>query len=138
MTENEKVGEAKTIVYKDSEQLMMEEVEPLQFMLRNCERMLLEEIAAPLVTPKDVCQTYALTLKSSERSTVDWAKVNEAIITRWSRAVLDRIKRCAHNGACFDNPNLDHNLITRKQRTKSKRHDPLSDYKKKRKRRRCK
>jgi len=48
---------------------------------------------------KDIAQTYALALKSSD--TTDWAKVNAAIIKRWSRSGLKRIKHLAWSGQAF-------------------------------------
>lgn len=77
----------------------------------NCEQTLLEEVAASHSTPKDISQTYALALKSPERPTIDWAKVNAAIIQRWSLAVLKRIKSCAWNGGCFEDASLNANLL---------------------------
>jgi hypothetical protein len=60
--------------------------------LRNCEATLLAEIADPAMKQKDVASTYGLAILSSERNRVDWAKVNQAIMARWSRSGLERIK----------------------------------------------
>ena len=49
---------------------------------------------------RDIAQTYALGLKSSQVST-DWKRINEAIIARWSKAGLERIKKMAWSGSCF-------------------------------------
>lgn len=70
--------------------------------LADCERTLMEEIDNPHLHRKDVAQTYALTLRSSERDKVDWKKVNAAIISRWSLSALEWIKRQAHSGKCFE------------------------------------
>ena len=51
--------------------------------LMDCTRVLLDEIGNSKCTRKDVAQTYALALRSSEEP--DWAAVNEAIMIRWSR-----------------------------------------------------
>lgn len=57
------------------------------------------EIAAGC-TQRQVAQTYALGLHSSDET--DWAKVNRAIIDRWSVSGLERIKNMAWSGKCFD------------------------------------
>jgi len=72
--------------------------------LADCERLLLEEIGRPELKRADIAQTYALTLKSSERERVNWAKVNLAIITRWSKSGLHWIKQQAWSGKCFHYP----------------------------------
>ncbi len=46
-----------------------------------------------------IAQTYALALQSSYPT--DWKRVNEAIIKRWSKAGLTRIKEMAWSGKCF-------------------------------------
>ncbi len=66
-----------------------------------CERMLLEEIANPKMFRKDVAQTYSLALLSSECKAIDWAKVNQAILDRWSPYALGWIKNQAWSGAAF-------------------------------------
>lgn len=71
----------------------------MAFELRNCTRVLLDEIAMPEMKRKDVAKTYALSLRSSE--SVDWARVNQAIIDRWSFHALDWIKTQAWSGKCF-------------------------------------
>ena len=70
--------------------------------LAMCEKQLLEEIAHPKSKRIDIAKTYALTLKSSERDTVDWAKVNGAIRARWSMAALKWIKDMAWSGRAFN------------------------------------
>jgi hypothetical protein len=60
-----------------------------------CEATLLREIADPRLRRLDIAQTYGLALRSSERTRVDWAKVNAAIMARWSRSALEYIKRLA-------------------------------------------
>lgn len=50
---------------------------------------------------RQVAQTYALGLRSSAKT--DWAKVNALIVARWPKG-LDRIKKMAWSGKCFDPP----------------------------------
>lgn len=49
---------------------------------------------------RDIAQTYALALKSSWPT--DWKRVNEAIIKHWSVSGLERIKKLAWSGKCFN------------------------------------
>ena len=69
--------------------------------LGNCEATLLAEIANTVMKRKDVAKTYALSLRSSERKSINWRKVNEAIMTRWSPAALAWIKQQAWSGKCW-------------------------------------
>jgi hypothetical protein len=57
---------------------------------------LLEEVADPAMTRRQVALTYRLALRSEDR--VDWPKVNQAIISRWSVSALLYIKRIAWGG----------------------------------------
>lgn len=57
------------------------------------EQVLLDEIADPRMTRDDVLLTYALAMQSSEA--VDWRKVNEAIVARWSMSALRYVKEGA-------------------------------------------
>lgn len=66
-----------------------------------CQSTILTEIAQPESTERDVSQTYRLCLESSERDTIEWGTVNAAIIARWSKTALMRIKKAAHSGKCF-------------------------------------
>ena len=61
--------------------------------LTNCEATLLRDIAEPTATRRYVAETYALAIRSSYHPTVDWGKVNRAIIERWSLSALNWIKR---------------------------------------------
>src|SRR5262245_33385515 len=58
--------------------------------MANCENQLLGEIANKQFKRRDVAQTYWYAMNSSEK--VDWAKVNKAIIERWSVSGLNWIK----------------------------------------------
>lgn len=69
--------------------------------LMNCEQTLLDEIACPEAKRLDVSKTYRLALESSERGRIDWAKVNKAIVSRWSLHALNWIKEKAWSGQCF-------------------------------------
>jgi len=64
-----------------------------------CEQTLLSEINMPKVTKKLVSMTYRFALESSEE--VNWAKVNKAIIKKWSMSALYDIKNWAWSGKCF-------------------------------------
>lgn len=69
--------------------------------LMDCENVLLREIATPEAHQRDIAQTYRLAMESSERDRIDWGKVNRAIIDRWSKAGLVRVKEMAWSGKCF-------------------------------------
>ena len=69
--------------------------------LVDCENTILREIAMPEITERDVAQTYRLIMESSEIDKVDWGKINAAIMGRWSKTALIRIKTSAHSGKCF-------------------------------------
>jgi hypothetical protein len=51
------------------------------------------------LSQKQIAQTYALGLRSSWPT--DWARVNKAILAKWSPSGLNRIKEMAHSGKCF-------------------------------------
>ena len=59
-----------------------------------CEDTLLDELAGgKAVTRRMVALTYAFAVCSSERASIDWSRVNKAIIERWSPHALEWIKR---------------------------------------------
>jgi len=62
--------------------------------LAACTNTLLSEIAEPRLKRKDIAMTYMLAMRSSEPT--DWAKVNAAILDRWSMSGLIWIKTQAH------------------------------------------
>ena len=64
-----------------------------------CEYTILSELKHKEITQRDIAQTYALAIKSPED--IDWAKINKAIIERWSLSGLKRIKEMAWSGKCF-------------------------------------
>ncbi len=66
-----------------------------------CESVLLSEIGMKEMKQKQIAQTYRMAMESSECKTIDWKKVNEAIIARWSKSGLNRIKEMAWSGKAF-------------------------------------
>lgn len=72
-----------------------------ELVLVDCENTLLRDIACPELKQRDIAQTYHLALLSDEVRTMDWGRVNAAIIARWSRSGLERIKQWAWSGRCF-------------------------------------
>jgi hypothetical protein len=73
----------------------------MKYELIDCENVILREIATPEAKRRDIAQTYRLCMESSECDRIDWAKVNGAILERWSRSALEWIKKQAHSGRCF-------------------------------------
>lgn len=67
--------------------------------LMNTTETILHEINHKKSTKKDIAKTYALAIKSSDKT--DWKKVNLAIIDRWSISALEDIKKWAWSGECF-------------------------------------
>ncbi len=65
------------------------------------EKQILEEIADKRFYRLDVSMTYRLCMQHSERESIDWLKINTAIIKRWSKSALTYIKEYAHSGKCF-------------------------------------
>ncbi len=64
-----------------------------------CDEVMLQEISDPKCKRLDIAKTYALALRSSYPT--DFAKVNKAIIERWSLSALDYITKMAWSGKCF-------------------------------------
>lgn len=71
---------------------------PIHAELFGCEAILLREIADQQMKRSDVAATYRLAMQSSESKSLDWSKVNKAIIERWSMAGLLWIKQQAWKG----------------------------------------
>jgi hypothetical protein len=65
----------------------------MSFVIDNPTSTILREIAMPKMTQKSVALTYAMLLKQPDE--VGWAEVNRAIIDRWGRKGLERIKTAA-------------------------------------------
>ncbi len=68
--------------------------------LSDCTNFLLREIADEKMFRNDIAKTYALAMRSSFPT--DYAKVNAAIIERWSASGLKYIKERAWSGKAFD------------------------------------
>lgn len=84
--------------YIASEETLRRRANSMPFHLVNCESMLLREIADKQFTRDQVAVTYGLAIRSKEVDDIDWAKVNRAIIERWSASALDYIKGKAWKG----------------------------------------
>jgi hypothetical protein len=67
------------------------------------EMVILGEIANKKFTRKHIAQSYALALRSQEAKDglIDWKKINQAIIARWSVSAVYWIKEQAWSGKCF-------------------------------------
>ena len=60
---------------------------------------LLGEIADTRITQRSVALTYRLAMIAEQHGeTVDWPKINRAIMNRWSRSGLERVKKMAWAG----------------------------------------
>ena len=73
----------------------------MTFELSDPINFIIEEIADRRLKRRNISQTYVLLLKHSECRSLDWAKINRAIIERWSVSGLVWIKTNAWNGRCF-------------------------------------
>lgn len=71
--------------------------DPVRIELADPEGQLLEEIADPSMKRRDVALTYGLAIRGGQER-VDWRKVNEAIVGRWSLSGLQQIKDFAWKG----------------------------------------
>ncbi len=62
-----------------------------------CTQVLLQDIGAEEVTQKDTALTYAMAIKSAldGADRPDWPTINQAIIERWGKRGLVRIKKLA-------------------------------------------
>ncbi|QDU11298.1 hypothetical protein [Gimesia aquarii] len=67
-----------------------------------CVEMVIENEIKQKCTQRQIAMTYALALKSDYPT--DWKKVNSMIIERWSVSGLERIKKMAWSGKCFEIP----------------------------------
>ena len=74
-----------------------------------CTESLLAEIALPETTQPQLALTYALAIKSKEDK--DWLKINEAIMEKWSRSGLMRVKHLAWIGFEKDFWKKDKNFL---------------------------
>lgn len=81
----------------------MTKADQINISLLCCEEQLLREISDKLFKRIEVAKTYALAIRSEENrlDQINWAKVNRAIIDRWSLSGLRYIKHIAWSGKCF-------------------------------------
>lgn len=70
----------------------------MSFEIADVENVIENEIRQGM-SQTQIAQTYALALRSSWPT--DWARVNRAILAKWSPSGLKRIKEMAHSGKCF-------------------------------------
>lgn len=69
-----------------------------------CQSVILNEIAQKECTQRQIAQTYAMSIRSEQENgeAIDWKVVNSAIMERWSRSGLERIKNMAWSGKCWE------------------------------------
>lgn len=72
----------------------------MRFELLIPEEVIIREIQDKKFNQKDIAKTMAIILRQG--SDVDWKRINAAIVNRWSKAGLNRIKEMAWSGKCFD------------------------------------
>ena len=63
------------------------------FELVNVTGTIINEITVLKLKQSDVAKTYALAIISQED--IDWKKINQEIMNRWSKSGLARVKRMA-------------------------------------------
>jgi hypothetical protein len=63
--------------------------------MHNPQRQILKEIDEYRMSQKVVAATYGLILALGQEKEVDWAVVNAAIVARWSKSGLNRVKEMA-------------------------------------------
>lgn len=66
--------------------------------MADCEGQLLRAIANKHCKRRDVARAYRLALNSSDDEKVDWEKVHNAIVARWSYFAVEWISRQARLG----------------------------------------
>lgn len=69
----------------------------LTFYLVCCTQVICNEVAHKEITQRDVALSYAMALKSEAQGAdkPDWKQINEAIIARWGKDGLTRVKNRA-------------------------------------------
>ena len=67
----------------------------MHFKLVDPEEGILEEIANPKVTRNAVALTFAFCLRQRDEDGIDFKKICQAIVARWSFSALDYIKKRA-------------------------------------------
>lgn len=68
--------------------------------MQNCESVLLMECNIPQIKRNSIAMTYRFAMEAERdgREKIDWWKVNDAIIKRWSKSGLQYIKNRAWKG----------------------------------------
>jgi hypothetical protein len=86
------VHEDNTIDFSDTNQFTIR--------LCNCESVLIAECGYKETTRNDIAITYRMAMESERdhKEKIDWRKVNESIINRWSKSGLKYIKERAWKG----------------------------------------
>ena len=69
----------------------------VQINLVCCTQVILQDLKSPQCRQKHVALSYAMAIKSAAQhaDTPDWPTINHAIISKWSQAGLERIKKRA-------------------------------------------
>ncbi len=67
----------------------------MYFKLVHPEEGILEEIANPKMTRNAVALTFAYCIRQRGEDEIDFKKINQAILARWSLSSLDYIKKRA-------------------------------------------
>src|SRR5690606_7488261 len=67
----------------------------IRLTFENLEAIILGEIADRAMTQRDVAQTYAIMIRQCGPDGADWARINRAIMDRWSGSGLVRFKQLA-------------------------------------------
>lgn len=69
----------------------------MTFEIEDITKFILSEIENKKLKQKDIAKTYAIAIEYDNKiiQPVYWKKINEAIIKRWSRAGLKKVKEMA-------------------------------------------
>ncbi len=67
----------------------------MHFKLVHAQEGILEEIANPKITRNVVALTFAYCIRQRDEDEIDFKKINQAILARWSLSSLDYIKKRA-------------------------------------------
>ena len=65
----------------------------MRIQLVGCTKQLIQEAGTKELKQKNIALTYAMAILSDEEK--DWPKINQAIIKRWSKSGLTRVKTMA-------------------------------------------
>lgn len=69
----------------------------------DCENTILREIPFKKTTRKSIAKTIALAIRSDEdkEDLIDWSKIYDACVKKWSVSGYEYILKLAHSGRCF-------------------------------------